>query len=166
MYRLCWLTGVLTVIDRLWSWESTDRDGDSAELGTSAPVAAVVFTDFGATNIPHTYTATGIETFYCQNVSMLEIEDNSKCGWVVKMTEKRNGENAVSSSSQLSSLSISLHSHLQFSSRWNVQATCKTSIVLADLYTRNLSKAHETHFQFSSYSFENCISLGLGPSGP
>jgi len=37
--------------------------------------------------------------------------------------------------------------------------------------TRNLSKAHETreslyHFQFSSYSFENRISLGLGPSGP
>jgi len=37
--------------------------------------------------------------------------------------------------------------------------------------TRNLSKAHETreslqYFQFSSYSFENRISLGLGPSGP
>jgi len=37
--------------------------------------------------------------------------------------------------------------------------------------TRNLRKAHETreslqHFQFSSYSFENRISLGLGPSGP
>jgi len=42
------------VIERLFSCESTERDGDSAELGTSTPATTAVFTDFGATSIPHT----------------------------------------------------------------------------------------------------------------
>ena len=46
-------TGVLTVTERLLSCESTDRDGDKAELATSAPDSGI-FTDFGATSISHT----------------------------------------------------------------------------------------------------------------
>jgi len=54
------------------------------------------------------------------------------------------------------------------------ECTCTLHIYIVlpiCMSTRNLSKAHGTReslwqFQFSSYSFENRISLGLGPSGP